>query len=222
MGYSESKWMILIEVGLSIFFLLGANIFGFIPVSETPFIVLLAWISLRLRGLSWASLGFSRQTSWLRTIVIASAIAVGLQLLSTFVTEPLMAHITGNPTDISDFEPIKGNLSLFAVYLVLIWTLAAFGEEISYRGFLLNRLAELGNNTTAAWVAGIVFHSVLFGVGHFYQGLTGMVDTGMTAMSLGTVYWISGKNLWICILAHGLSNTIGLTIIYFGWLEYLR
>lgn len=222
MGVANSKCMILIEVGLCVFLLLGANIFRFIPVSETPFIVLLAWISLRLRGLRWDSLGFSRQDSWLKTILIALAIAVGMQLLSTFGTEPLMTRITGTPTDLSDFEPIKGNLSLFAIYLFLIWTLAAFGEEISYRGFLLNRLAEFGNNSTVAWIAAIVFHSVLFGVGHFYQGLTGMVDTGMTAMILGTVFWLSGKNLWICILAHGLSNTIGLIIIYFGLLEYLR
>lgn len=220
--FVKSKWMILIELFAAAFFLFGANIFGFIPVSETPFIVILVWISLRLRGLNWSSIGFTKPESWLKTILISLTIAFGLQLLSSFVTEPLMTKITGNPTDLSDFESIKGNLPVFAIYLVLIWTLAAFGEEISYRGFILNRMVELGNNTKVAWIVGIPAHAVLFGLGHFYQGLTGIVDTGMTALILGTAYWISRKNLWICIFAHGFSDTIGLIIIYFDWLKYLR
>lgn len=214
--------MILIELSLAVFFLLGANIWGFIPVSETPFIVILAWISLRLRGLSRSSIGLSKPANWLKTILVALAIAFGIQLLSTFVTEPLMTSITGKATDLSDFESIAGNLSAFGIYLVLIWTLAAFGEEISYRGFMLNRMVELGSERKIAWIIAILVGSVLFSLGHFYQGLTGMVDTGMTALILGSVYWLSRRNLWICIFAHGFSNTIGLIVIYFGWLKYLR
>lgn len=59
--FVNSKWMIVIEIGLCIFFLLGANIFGFIPVSETPFIVLLAWISLLLRRFREAGLFKSKR-----------------------------------------------------------------------------------------------------------------------------------------------------------------
>lgn len=221
-GFIHSKWMILIELFLAMFFLFGANIWGFIPVSETPFIIILAWISLSIRGLKWSSIGLSKQENWLKTILIALAIAFGIQLLSSFVSEPLMTKITGKGTDFSDFESITGNLSAFGIYLILIWTLAAFGEEISYRGFILNRLVELGNSTKTAWIIGIFSHAALFGLGHFYQGLTGIVDTGMTALILGTVYYFSRKNLWICILAHGFSNTIGLIIIYFDWLRYLR
>jgi|CXWL01.1.fsa_nt_gi membrane protease YdiL (CAAX protease family) len=220
--FVNSKWFIPIELSIATFFLLGANIFGFIPVSETPFILILAWISLRMRGLKWSSIGLTKQENWLKTALIAAAIALGIQLLSTFVTEPLMTRITGKPTDLSDFESITGNLPVFGIYLVLIWTLAAFGEEISYRGFFLNRMVELGNSTKTAWIIGIFAHAALFGLGHFYQGLTGIVDTGMTALILGTVYYYSQKNLWICILAHGFSNTLGLVIIYFDWLKYLR
>ena len=121
-----------------------------------------------------------------------------------------------------DHTVLTGNLSVFGIYLVLIWTLAAFGEEISYRGFILNRMVDLGNESKVAWIIAIPVHAVLFGLGHFYQGLTGMFDTGMTALILGIVYWFFRKNLWICILALGFSNTIGLIIIYFDWLRHLR
>jgi len=218
----DSKLLIFLELGLAIFFLLGANVFGFIPVSETPFIVALALISIRLRKVGFGWLGFRRQANWLQTIGAAAGIAIGIQLLSTFVTEPLLTRLTGKGTDLSDFESIKGNLPLFLIYLGLIWTLAAFGEEISYRGFILQRLAQLLGNTKSAWVVAILAHAMLFGLGHFYQGPTGIVDTSMTALILGSAFYLSGRNLWLTVLAHGLSDTIGLVVVYLGWIDWLR
>ncbi|MGE5693406.1 MAG: CPBP family intramembrane glutamic endopeptidase [Candidatus Zixiibacteriota bacterium] len=65
------------------------------------------------------------------------------------------------------------------------WTLAAFGEEMVYRGYLLNRAADLGNRVPFAWAAGLFLTSIMFAFGHYYQGVTGMVDTGIFALFLG-------------------------------------
>jgi membrane protease YdiL (CAAX protease family) len=35
-------------------------------------------------------------------------------------------------------------------WLLLVWTFAAFGEEIGYRGYLLTRAAEAGGRSRAA------------------------------------------------------------------------
>jgi membrane protease YdiL (CAAX protease family) len=38
--------------------------------------------------------------------------------------------------------------------LAIVWTFAAFGEEMGYRGYLLTRAADLGNRTAwAYWIA---------------------------------------------------------------------
>lgn len=56
----------------------------------------------------------------------------------------------------------------------------------------------------------------MFAFGHYYQGVTGMVDTGIFALILGGLYLYTGKNLWIPILAHGVNDTIGFLLIYFN------
>lgn len=212
----ESKWLAAGELLLAVLILVGHNIFQIIPVSETPFIFLLGWISLRLRGRGWSSVGLVRPPSWRRTILIAVISAIGLQSLSTFVTEPLIRLVTRRPTDLSEFKPLVGNVELLVIYLVLIWTLAAFGEELVYRGYMMNRMADIGDRTPRAWFFSLLAVSSLFGLGHFYQGPTGIIDTGITSLILGGLYFYSGRNLWLPILTHGFSNTVGLLAIFFN------
>jgi membrane protease YdiL (CAAX protease family) len=63
--------------------------------------------------------------------------------------------------------------------------------------------------------------SILFGFGHLYQGATGVADSTFTGLMAG-LYLGSGRNLWVPILAHGLSDTIGLLLIFFDLVPELR
>jgi membrane protease YdiL (CAAX protease family) len=195
----------------------GANVFDVVPVSETPWLVALGWLSLRLRGRGWRSLGFRRPVRWITTVGVALAAAVGLQLLSEFAIEP----ITGRP-DLSGFHSLVGNLPASLGMLGLVWTLAAFGEEMAYRGYLLERAAALGHHSSSAYAAGMVVISLLFGVGHFYQGIAGMVGSSVSGLLFGLLYLSGGRNLWLPILTHGFSDTIGLVLIYFGMVPGLQ
>ena len=57
--------------------------------------------------------------------------------------------------------------------LLFVWTFAAFGEELSYRGYLLSRAAMSGGPSVASeWIA-VVLTAILFGFGHFYKGPAG-------------------------------------------------
>src|SRR5437867_965780 len=103
------------------------------------------------------------------------------------------------------------------VLLVLVWTFAAFGEEIAYRGYLLTRAADIGRRSRAAYWIGIVLVSILFGYGHYYKGTSGVIDSGVAGLILGTVYMLAGRNLWACILTHGFIDTFGVIDAFFGW-----
>jgi hypothetical protein len=96
-------------------------------------------------------------------------------------------------------------------------TFAACGEEISYRAYLVNRAADVGARSKAAYWLAVFAVSILFGYGHYYKGPAGMIDSGMAGLILGTAYILSGRNLWICILAHGFIDTVGVVALYFGW-----
>jgi membrane protease YdiL (CAAX protease family) len=143
---------------------------------------------------------------------------VALQVLSAFVTEPLIEYLTHQKADVSELWPLVGNLKLALLYLGLVWTWAAFGEELAYRGYVLNRAADLGARTSLAWAASLLFVTGLFGFGHSYQGLAGMIDTGIHGLILGLVYFVSGRNLWASIVAHGVTDTVGIVMVFLGHL----
>jgi membrane protease YdiL (CAAX protease family) len=112
---------------------------------------------------------------------------------------------------------ITGNAKIALLALLLVWTFAAFGEEIAYRGYLLTRAADIGTRSTTAYWLGIVLVAVLFGYGHYYKGPSGIIDSGIAGLILGTAYMVAGRNLWACILAHGFIDTFGVIDAFFGW-----
>ena len=112
---------------------------------------------------------------------------------------------------------IAGNAKIAFFALLLVWTFAAFGEEIAYRGYLLTRAADIGKRSTMAYWLGIVFVSILFGYGHYYKGPSGIIDSGIAGLILGAAYMLAGRNLWACILTHGFIDTFAVIDAFFGW-----
>jgi membrane protease YdiL (CAAX protease family) len=193
----------------------GHNVCRIVP-NEVLVLLPLGLISLLIRRQSLQAIGFRRVVSWRRTVLIATCFAVFLQVLSVYVTEPLISHSTGQPSDLSQFRDAVGNVGVTSVWLAIAWTFAAFGEEFVYRGYVLNRIADaLGSGSRALGIA-MVATSVLFGIGHSYQGATGMIDTTISGLVFGGLYVWSGRNLWLPILTHGLADTIAIVLIFLG------
>jgi membrane protease YdiL (CAAX protease family) len=138
-------------------------------------------------------------------------------LLGSFVVEPLAVHFWPPIKAPSGANELRGNLAALAVYLPVVWIFAAFGEEIGYRGFLLNKLADILRRSRAGDVLAVVGSAVLFGYGHYYKGPAGVVDSGIAGLILGAVYLMSGRNLWACVLAHRFIDTFALTAAYLGF-----
>src|SRR5207245_4259105 len=70
-------------------------------------------------------------------------------------------------------------------WFLLVWTFAAIGEEIGYRGYLINRAADAGGRSKAVYWIAVVLVSVFFGYGHYCKGPAGVVDSGMAGIVLG-------------------------------------
>ncbi|MBZ5587527.1 MAG: CPBP family intramembrane metalloprotease [Acidobacteriia bacterium] len=196
---------------------IGHNVFHVVP-NEVPILFVLGLLSFRLREGGWSAMGFKRPASWVRIVLIALAAAALRIVLGELVIDPLTSLIWP-PAKLPSFLAggITGNLESALKGLLLVWTFAAFGEEISYRGYLLGRAADLGRRSAAAYWGAVVLASVLFGYGHFYKGPAGIVDSGVAGLILGTAYLLSGRNLWTTILAHGLIDTFAIVVLYFGW-----
>lgn len=195
---------------------IGHNVSRLIP-NEVPILFVLGLLSLRLRGGSWSATGLKMPASWRRTILFAIAAAALRILIGALVIEPVTAHFWPPTVAPSGSNEIQGHAIVALQWLLLIWTFAAFGEEIGYRGYLLTRAAEVGGRSSAAYWVGNIIVAVLFGFGHYYKGPSGILDSGMAGLILGAAFILSKRNLWVCILAHGFIDTVGVISAFMGW-----
>ncbi len=193
-----------------------ADAMGFVPITQTIFLLPLVWLLLRSRNEGWSTIGFHRPGNLKQAIVLGVLAGVLLETLAVWVTTPGISTLFGVEPDYSALKSIQGNLKLLLVFLGLSWVLAAFGEEICFRGFLMKRLAQVLGETRTAWVASLLLSSVLFGWGHTEQGVSGWVQEGLSGLWLGILFLATKRNLAVPIVAHGVSNSLAFVLIYLG------
>ncbi len=208
-------WLLLFELTV-IAVLFYGDVRHFVQFSKTPFLLLLGWLSLRLRNLRWKDVGLRRSESWLHTILIGLAAGAGIELLELFVTQPLLVRLIGKMPDLSTFQPLRHNVKFLLLALALTWTLAAFGEEMVYRGYLMNRLAGIGRNPRVAWAVSAILVNILFGSAHIGQGVTGMIENMIDGTLLGLLFLWRGRSLATPIIAHGVTDTIDCLLLFLG------
>jgi hypothetical protein len=189
---------------------------GWIPLSKTPFLLAVAWASLWLRGLRWRDVGLALPPGWPRLTGIGIAAGIAMWLLEFFFTMPMLHRFLGYWPDLSTFDDLVGSIELLLIYLALNWVLAAFGEEMVWRGYALPRVAQFCGSGTRAWVIALVVVNLGFGLAHLYQGPSGVVQATVAGVLLGILYLATGRNLVVPVLAHGISNSIDFIVMYAG------
>jgi uncharacterized protein len=182
--------------------------------SKIPYLFAIAWISLRLRQLRWRDVGFRLYRNWPTTLAIGVAAGLGIELLELFCTQPLLVRMTGQMPDLSAFSRVAGNVRWLAISLALTWTLFAFGEELIFRGYLMDRIAGLLGRTARGWTVALFTASLVFGLSHFQQGVTGVSENFIDGLILGALYWRLGGNLAVPIVAHGVTDTVDFVLLF--------
>ena len=178
------------------------------------FILVLLMAFLRRQGMGW--LGFRRPASWLRTHLLAIGLAAGVQVSFLFLIDPALHSLTGEATDLSIFDSMRGDMQVLLQWLALVWLTVIFVEEIVFRGYMMSTMEQFfTGNAAAPWIA-LGLTSVVFGIAHSYQGISGILSTGLMGGILALVYLKSGRNIWLPILLHGWVDTFGFYFIYAG------
>lgn len=203
------------EVALATSLVIGHNLLHALP-NEVPLLVALGLIATRLRTGGFAALGLTRPSSWRRVAGLAVA-AAAIRIAGGAVIEQATASFWPPVAAPAGVDAITGNLRQAGQWLLLVWTWAAFGEELGYRGYLVRTTGHLLGGRTAARWAGMVYVAFLFGVAHWYKGPAGVVDSAFAGLVLGAAYLATGGNLWASVLAHGLIDTVGVVALYLGW-----
>ncbi|HUE40624.1 MAG TPA: type II CAAX endopeptidase family protein [Chthoniobacterales bacterium] len=212
----RAKLLFVIEV-LVIATVFHLDYLGLLPISKTPYLFLLGWVSIRLRGLRWKDVGLKIAQPFLKLFALGIVVGVAMEALELFATQPLLTRLLSKGPDLHEFQRLVGNTQLLILGIILAWILAAFGEETVYRGYLLNRCADLLGRSTVAWTASAVLITLLFGLAHFPQGPTGIIENVIDGAILAAMYFATGRNLWVPIVAHGIQDTVDVLLIYLGW-----
>ena len=160
------------------------------------FVLLLLW-AIRW---DWKYIGLIKPTSWRAVWLQSIALSLLLLVVVDIIFTPLVEVISGEQTDISALDAIRGSLVNYAIFILFMWVVAAFGEEFVYRGLMVRRLGFLlGDNKAGLWMA-VIFSSILFGIAHRYQGLSGMISTGTVGFVMGAIFINSKNRLWLTIV----------------------
>lgn len=99
--------------------------------------------------------------------------------------------------------PMLPRTSRERVLWVLLSLTAGFCEELLYRGFMpeyLNRIFP-----GMPFVLAIIVAAALFGIGHAYQKLSGVLGTGLIGLVFGFLYFFTGS-LFVPMLVHALFD----------------
>ena len=165
----QTRWRVIsaAEFVLAAAVVLGHNVWRVVP-NEVPILAVAALASVRLREGGWAALGFRRPKSWVRVVLIAVVAAV-LRLVMSVPIEAVLTPIWGAQAT-SSIASGPHDVRWLITTLAIVWTFAAFGEEISYRGYLTLRGSDALGDSTIAWIIATVAAAVLFGFGHYYKG----------------------------------------------------
>jgi membrane protease YdiL (CAAX protease family) len=181
--------------------------------------ILLALAFLRvvlwLRKSSWSEFGLKKPKSWSKTILLAIGGVIAIYF-AVFFSMPLVTGLTGQPVDRSQFDVLRGNIPALILGFIVAWTLAAFGEELIFRGYLMNTIKRIFRHRNLGWVIACIVNSILFGFGQTYQVRTGVIMLSIIGLLYALFYLGSGRNLWVPILIHGLYDSSAFLAIFFN------
>lgn len=173
-------------------------------LSNTALVALILYFVWR-NGEPYGRIGWRRRG-------LPHEVAVGLALVIPFVLfQSVLALVLralglldGGPRTVPFALPAGGPEFAFGVILVAI---IAVAEETVFRGYLLLRLRSLTGGTTAA----VVLSSLIFALGHGYQGAAGTIAVGAIGALLAIVYLWRGSIVAPVVL-HFVQNFAGIVL----------
>lgn len=164
---------------------------------------------LRLESDSLLNIGFhkkelGKQIGW--GLLLGAACWIFEHIIFDPILKSVLPETVPKGTDMSIY---MHNLSDLAVWVPLI-ILASFVEELE-RVFMITRLQNWFGK--AGLYIGLVFSSLIFGIGHLYQGYVAAIGTGLGGLLFALVY-LRKRSATEAFLAHAFFDLISIIVGY--------
>jgi membrane protease YdiL (CAAX protease family) len=137
--------------------------------------------------------------------------------LAAFVVGVLTFAVTAPVVQVLGLETTGSGIEWLASFpvwfTVLVAITAGVTEEVAFRGYPIERLAEL---TGSAWVAGGVTLAVFTALHVSLWGVGGALQIGVWTVVV-TVLYVRRRNLQACILMHVLNDLFAFVVLPRLW-----
>ena len=173
--------------------------------------LLIVLITLWSSNWNWELVSFKTST-WRKSFKQALLLAIPVYGAVFIIHEVVETYI--GSADLSSFDAIRGKPDRLILIILFSWISASLGEELFFRGYLLNRVKQLFYNSKISTLLALLISSIVFSFAHLYQGIPGVVKVFLVGVLLGIIF-IKYKNLKLVILLHAIIDTISLLLLYF-------
>jgi len=182
---------------------LHASIYGVLTVIAVT-------LFLRLSGEKYKDLGFSA-TAPGRQFGLGVLFGVVIFAFDTFISSPIIdALLPKMSAQGVDMSKLFTNINLLPLWILVALFKGGFSEEL-WRIFALTRFEKwLGK---PGLVLALIAGSVVFGFGHYYQGLNGLVSIAIIGFLYALVY-LRKRRALEAVFAHATFNMIGIVLGY--------
>jgi hypothetical protein len=159
----------------------------------------------------WSFAGIGQKLNF-KTIIKSVWISV-LFFFITGLIDTFIQYYLGNH-NLSSLDDIRGNFGSYLGMMAMVWFFAAFGEELLFHGYYMQRFAKLFGDSNKAWLLSGVLIAIYFGISHGYQGLSGILGVSIGSLFFAALYIKNKTNLLLLVLIHGIYDSIWITLIF--------
>lgn len=202
-----------ISIELLVFFIIALSTIQLSVI--IPLLVVLYIISMRSRRLKLISIGLDKSDITLKNIFLGILIAGIYHLLFNYLIEPSLDSWLPS-SNLEAFGNIKGNIRQLLILLLTSWIIGAIFEELIFRGYLINRLIDFFGNSLPSKIVIVILASTAFGFIHFYQGMHGVISTGIFGVFQSIVFFMNRRKLLLPMIIHGTFDSISFILLYSG------
>jgi uncharacterized protein len=164
----------------------------------------------RYPGRPIEGLGFDwpQMNPWVILLLLAVFLFYALDIFLQYGLRRWRERTFHQRNKVLTFVPSDKNELVHFLFLALA---AGLGEEIIFRGYLINYLLFWTGNTPSGILAACLFSSALFAFLHGYQGARSMLKIFFLALIFSAIFILS-KSLLLVILIHTLIDMLS------GWI----
>jgi membrane protease YdiL (CAAX protease family) len=215
-GQKEQLWEVLVFLFLIVpsmvlsFFIIRQGSLGFVFTAFSVILRDLALVSLILfflwrNGEPLERLGWNFKNGW-RDVALGIGLFLPMSFAAALLDHALQsAGFSAPATPLPSFLEARGQAELLLAFFLVV--LVAIAEETIFRGYLLLRFRNL--DLSLPWAA--LLSTVIFSLGHGYEGSSGVVTVGGMGLVFALVYLWRGS-LVAPMVMHFLQDFIGIVL----------